>query len=79
MVMVIAVPSGAASQGEAYRIGIAQFATHPALDAAVRGFKEGRAEGDIATAVSIAQPVRLAPKVMASGESCCVPRRLMKV
>ena len=61
--------SGSASQGEAYRIGITQFATHPALDAAVRGFREGLAEkgirgvvydaqnadGDIATAVSIAQ------------------------
>ena len=63
-------PSGAAdATSKAYKIGITQIVTHPALDAAVAGFKEGLAEkgfanvtyddqnaqGDMATASSIAQ------------------------
>ena len=54
---------------KAYKIGITQIATHPALDATVQGFKdalaakgftnvtyvEENAQGDIATAASIAQ------------------------
>lgn len=60
---------GASPQSQAYSIGISQIVTHPALDAAAEGFKEGlknagytnvtydeqNAEGDIATASSIAQ------------------------
>lgn len=56
-------------QTKAYTIGISQIVTHPALDASVEGFKEGlaekgftnvtydfqNAEGDMATASSIAQ------------------------
>jgi putative tryptophan/tyrosine transport system substrate-binding protein len=63
-------PSSAAdATSKAYKIGITQIVTHPALDAAVAGFKEGLAEkgfanvtyddqnaqGDMATASSIAQ------------------------
>ena len=59
----------ASPQAEAYTIGITQIVTHPALDAAVEGFQQGlaekgftnvtfdvqNAEGDMATASSIAQ------------------------
>lgn len=59
----------ASPQTQAYTIGITQIVTHPALDAAVEGFKQGlaekgftnvtyelkNAEGDMATASSIAQ------------------------
>ena len=58
-----------ADTSKAYKIGITQIVTHPALDAAVQGFKEALAEkgftnvtydiqnaqGDMATAASIAQ------------------------
>jgi putative tryptophan/tyrosine transport system substrate-binding protein len=63
--------SGASSspQAKAYKIGITQIVTHPALDAAVAGFKQGlaekgftnvsydmqNAEGDMATTAQIAQ------------------------
>ena len=61
--------SGASPAAKAYKIGITQIVTHPALDAAVAGFKEGLAEkgftnvtydmqnaqGDMATASTIAQ------------------------
>lgn len=61
--------ASASPQAEAYTIGITQIVTHPALDAAVEGFKEGlaekgftnvtyelkNAEGDMATASSVAQ------------------------
>lgn len=61
--------STASPQSQAYSVGITQIVTHPALDAAAEGFKEGlkaagytnvtyddqNAEGDIATASSIAQ------------------------
>jgi putative tryptophan/tyrosine transport system substrate-binding protein len=61
--------SEAADPGKAYKIGITQIVTHPALDAAVSGFKAALAEkgftnityddqnaqGDMATASSIAQ------------------------
>jgi putative tryptophan/tyrosine transport system substrate-binding protein len=61
--------SSASPAAKAYKIGITQIVTHPALDAAVAGFKEGLAEkgftnvtydmqnaqGDMATASSIAQ------------------------
>jgi len=61
--------SSASPGAKAYKIGITQIVTHPALDAAVAGFKEGLAEkgftnvtydlqnaqGDMATASSIAQ------------------------
>lgn len=65
-----ASPTGSgAAAGKAYTIGISQIVTHPALDSAVEGFKEGlaeagvtnvtfdeqNAEGDMATASSIAQ------------------------
>lgn len=60
---------GESPQSQAYTVGITQIVTHPALDAAAEGFKEGlkaagytnvtydeqNAEGDIATASSIAQ------------------------
>jgi putative ABC transport system substrate-binding protein len=62
-------PSAGASTTNAYKIGITQIVTHPALDAAVQGFKDALAEkgftnvtydmqnaqGDMATASSIAQ------------------------
>ncbi len=61
--------ASASPQTQAYTIGITQIVTHPALDAAVEGFKAGlaekgftnvtyelkNAEGDMATASSIAQ------------------------
>lgn len=61
--------SPSADTAKAYKIGITQIVTHPALDAAVAGFKEALAEkgftnityddqnaqGDMATASSIAQ------------------------
>lgn len=61
--------ASASPQAQAYTIGITQIVTHPALDAAVEGFKAGlaekgftnvtyelkNAEGDMATASSIAQ------------------------
>jgi putative ABC transport system substrate-binding protein len=61
--------SPSADTAKAYKIGITQIVTHPALDAAVSGFKAGLAEkgftnityddqnaqGDMATASSIAQ------------------------
>ena len=61
--------ASASPQAQAYKIGITQIVTHPALDAAVAGFKQGlaekgfanvtyddqNAEGDMATASSIAQ------------------------
>jgi putative ABC transport system substrate-binding protein len=61
--------SGSDATSKAYKIGITQIVTHPALDAAVAGFKEALAEkgftnvtyddqnaqGDMATASSIAQ------------------------
>lgn len=61
--------SPSADTSKAYKIGITQIVTHPALDAAVAGFKEALAEkgfsnityddqnaqGDMATASSIAQ------------------------
>lgn len=57
------------ASAEAYTIGISQIVSHPALDAAVEGFQQGiadkglsnvtfdvqNAQGDIATAASIAQ------------------------
>ena len=57
------------SAGKAYTVGISQIVSHPALDSAVEGFKQGladggittvtydeqNAEGDISTASSIAQ------------------------
>ena len=62
-------PAAGPAAGRTYRIGITQLVTHPALDEAVAGFKEGlagegftavdydaqNAEGDVATAVTIAQ------------------------
>ena len=61
--------ASASPQAKAYKIGITQIVTHPALDAAVAGFKQGlaekgftnvtyddqNAEGDMPTASSIAQ------------------------
>jgi putative tryptophan/tyrosine transport system substrate-binding protein len=61
--------SPSADTSKAYKVGITQIVTHPALDAAVAGFKEALAEkgfsnityddqnaqGDMATASSIAQ------------------------
>ena len=61
--------SPSADTAKAYKIGITQIVTHPALDAAVQGFKDALAEkgftnvtydeqnaqGDMATAASIAQ------------------------
>ena len=61
--------SPSADTGKAYKVGITQIVSHPALDAAVAGFKEALAEkgftnityddqnaqGDMATASSIAQ------------------------
>ncbi len=61
--------SPSADTTKAYKIGITQIVTHPALDAAVQGFKDAladkgysnitydmqNAEGDMATAASIAQ------------------------
>ncbi len=61
--------SSASPAAKAYKIGITQIVTHPALDAAVAGFKQGLAEkgftnvtydmqnaqGDMATTSSIAQ------------------------
>ncbi|HQG04061.1 MAG TPA: ABC transporter substrate-binding protein [Thermoleophilia bacterium] len=61
--------ASASPQAQAYTIGITQIVTHPALDASVEGFKQGlaekgftnvtyevkNAEGDMATASSIAQ------------------------
>ncbi len=60
---------GSPDASKAYRIGITQIVSHPALDAAVEGFKQGladkgitnvtfdqqNAEGDMSTASSIAQ------------------------
>ena len=62
-------PSASADTTKAYKIGITQIVTHPALDAAVAGFKAAllekgytnvsydmqNAEGDMATTASIAQ------------------------
>lgn len=62
-------PSASADTSKAYKIGITQIATHPALDGAVQGFKDALAEkgfinvtydmqnaqGDMPTASSIAQ------------------------
>ena len=62
-------PSASGGTSKAYKIGITQIVTHPALDAAVQGFKEALAEkgftnvtydmqnaqGDMPTAASIAQ------------------------
>ncbi len=62
-------PSASADTTKAYKIGITQIVSHPALDAAVEGFKEAlaekgfsnvtydmqNAEGDMATTASIAQ------------------------
>jgi len=62
-------PSAGASTTKAYKIGITQIVTHPALDAAIQGFKDAltekgftnvtydmqNAQGDMATASSIAQ------------------------
>ncbi len=61
--------SPSADTSKAYKIGISQIVTHPALDATVNGFKDGlaaagytnvtydlqNAEGDMATTASIAQ------------------------
>ncbi|MGB8021332.1 MAG: ABC transporter substrate-binding protein [Candidatus Nanopelagicales bacterium] len=61
--------SGEEAAAKEYKIGITQIATHPALDAAVEGFKQGltdrgfanvtydlqNAQGDTATVASIAQ------------------------
>jgi len=61
--------SASAGTSKAYKIGVTQIVTHPALDAAVAGFKEALAEkgftnvtyddqnaqGDMSTATSIAQ------------------------
>lgn len=61
--------AAASPQAKAYKIGITQIVTHPALDAAVAGFKQGlaekgftnvtydmqNAEGDMSTASQIAQ------------------------
>jgi putative ABC transport system substrate-binding protein len=61
--------SPTAATSKAYKIGITQIVTHPALDAAVQGFKDAlaakgytnvsydmqNAQGDMATAASIAQ------------------------
>ena len=60
---------GASAASKAYKIGITQIVTHPALDAAVAGFKQGlaqagftnvtydmqNAQGDMTTASAIAQ------------------------
>ena len=62
-------PSASADTSKAYKIGITQIVSHPALDAAVEGFKAAlaekgfnnvtydlqNAEGDMATTASIAQ------------------------
>jgi putative ABC transport system substrate-binding protein len=62
-------PSASSATSKAYKIGVTQIATHPALDGAVQGFKDALAEkgftnvtydmqnaqGDMATASSIAQ------------------------
>src|SRR5659263_744564 len=62
-------PSASGGTAKAYKIGITQTVTHPALDAAVAGFKAAlaekgfsnvtydmqNAEGDMATAAAIAQ------------------------
>src|SRR5665811_1738371 len=62
-------PSASADISKAYKIGITQIVSHPALDAAVEGFKAAlaekgfsnisydmqNAEGDMATTASIAQ------------------------
>jgi len=62
-------PSASADTSKAYKIGITQIVSHPALDAAVAGFKAAlaekgfsnvtydmqNAEGDMATTASIAQ------------------------
>jgi putative ABC transport system substrate-binding protein len=62
-------PVSSAEKLEAYKIGITQIVTHPALDSAVAGFKDGlakagfknvtydlqNAQGDMATASSIAK------------------------
>lgn len=62
-------PSASADTSKAYKIGITQIVTHPALDAAVAGFKAAlaekgfsnitydmqNAEGDMSTTASIAQ------------------------
>jgi putative ABC transport system substrate-binding protein len=61
--------SPTAATGKAYKIGISQIVTHPALDATVKGFKDAlaaagytnvtydlqNAEGDMSTTASIAQ------------------------
>ena len=61
--------SPSADTSKAYKIGISQIVTHPALDATVNGFKDAlteagytnvtydlqNAEGDMATTASIAQ------------------------
>jgi ABC-type uncharacterized transport system, periplasmic component len=60
--------SGSAGAGKVYKIGVTQIVTHPALDAAVQGFKDAlaakgvkvqydmqNAEGDMPTAEQIAQ------------------------
>ena len=39
-------PSGTPTASKTYKIGITQIATHPALDAAVKGFKKSMGEGD---------------------------------
>ena len=62
-------PSASSATSKAYKIGITQIVTHPALDAAVQGFKDAlaakgftnvtydmqNAQGDMPTAASIAQ------------------------
>jgi len=86
-------PSASASTAKAYKIGITQIVTHPALDAAVAGFKAALAEkgftnvtydmqnaqGDMATASSIAQKFASEPLDLILGVATPTTQAVVKL
>lgn len=86
-------PTASGSTSKAYKIGITQIVTHPALDAAVQGFKdalvekgftnvtydEQNAQGDMATASSIAQKFASEPLDLILGVATPTTQAVVKL
>ncbi len=86
-------PTASGGTSKAYKIGITQIVTHPALDAAVQGFKdalvekgftnvtydEQNAQGDMATASSIAQKFASEPLDLILGVATPTTQAVVKL
>ena len=86
-------PSAGGGTSKAYKIGITQIVTHPALDAAVQGFKDALAEkgftnvtydmqnaqGDMATASTIAQKFASEPLDLILGVATPTTQAVVKL